>query len=303
MINFAKLFLSPGQSTVLFGLFETDWDYGRAVHFVAPAAFAQREFSPGSPETAPTILWQQGIVSAADVAISADWGFQLYNQGTITNRLFLTLAEAGQVADGRYAITGSAYADGVHNAGRIDGALHLNDGNDLLDGRLGIILGAIHGGSGDDTLLSGAAAETLLGGDGRDWMDGGAGADSLLGGAGDNLLFAGTGNDSLTGEDGHDEMHGEAGDDWLVGDRGNDSLAGGDGADTLVGGDGDDTLEGGDGDDLLEAWDDRDQVSGGAGNDTIIAWGGDDALSGGAGDDVILTGTTNLQDILSLFSV
>jgi Ca2+-binding RTX toxin-like protein len=287
MITFARLLLSPGQSTLLSGLFETDWDYGRAIHFLASSAIPQQESLSINTAAAPGLLVQQGVVSAADVAISADWAFQLYNTGNIINRLFLDLAASGQEKDGRHAITGSSYADEIVNSGSIEGSVSLGAGNDLLDGRLGLILGAADGADGDDTLLSGAAAETLLGGDGQDWLDGGAGADSLSGGAGANRIFAGTGNDSLTSGDGDDKLNGEAGDDWLQSDRGNDSLSGGDGADTLIGGDGNDTLAGGDGDDLLEAGDDQNQASGGNGNDTISAWGGGDRLFGDAGDDLL----------------
>ncbi|MFM7418458.1 MAG: hypothetical protein ACKO54_01930, partial [Alphaproteobacteria bacterium] len=120
MINFARLLLAPGQTNSLSGLFESDWDYGRAIHFAAPQALMQQFGAQAAPEIAPSILWQQGVVSAADIAISADWRFELYNQGTITNRLFLTLTEGGHATDGRYAITGSAYADEVHNAARIE---------------------------------------------------------------------------------------------------------------------------------------------------------------------------------------
>jgi Ca2+-binding RTX toxin-like protein len=301
MINFARLLFFPGQINSLTGLLESDWGYGRAIHFSAAQALIQQNGGGPTPEIMPSILWQQGVVSAADTAISADWRFELYNQGTITNRLFVTLAEGGHATDGRYAITGSAYADEVHNAGRIEGEVFLNDGNDLLDGRLGAMLGAADGGAGDDTLLSGLAAETLLGGEGQDWLDGGDGADSLAGGTGNNRLFAGAGNDSVASEDGDDALSGEDGDDWLLSNRGNDSLAGGDGADTLIGGDGDDTLAGGAGDDVIDAWDDRDLAWGGDGHDTINVWGGDDTVFGGAGDDVILSGTASLEDILSLF--
>ncbi|MCA3280561.1 MAG: hypothetical protein ING10_14940 [Roseomonas sp.] len=302
MINFARLLLFPGQTNSLSGLFESDWNYGRAIHFIAPQALMQQFDAQASLEIAPSILWQQGVVSAVDTAISADGRFEIHNQGTITNRLFVTRAEGGHATDGRYAITGSAYADEVHNAGRIEGEVFLNDGNDLLDGRLGVLLGAGDGGAGDDTLLSGAAAETLRGGEGQDWLDGGDGADSLLGGVGHNRISGGSGNDSVTSEDGDDALSGEEGDDWLLSDRGNDSLSGGDGADTLIGGDGDDTLAGGAGDDVIDAWDDRDLAWGGDGHDTITVWGGDDAVFGGAGNDVVLSGTASLEDILNLFA-
>lgn len=285
MIRFALLELSPGTPNLLNESVQSDWGYFRAVHFsalpVSPfmAGILEYQASP------PTTLWQHASVSAADIAISAEWAFRLYNSGVITNRLFLNLLAADQATDGRDAIVGSAYGDEVHNAGRIEGSINLGAGNDLLDGLGGQILGFAQGAEGDDTLLSGAASETLLGGEGKDWLDGGDGADSLAGGTGTDRIFGGAGNDSVTSEDGDDVLAGDAGNDWLHSDRGNDSLAGGDGADTLIGGDGDDTLTGGAGDDLLEAWDDRDHASGGDGDDTITAWGGGDRLFGDAGND------------------
>jgi Ca2+-binding RTX toxin-like protein len=287
MITFARLLLSPGETTLLSGLFETDWNYGRAIHFLAPSIIPGEELHLSNPASGPARLEQQGVLTAADVAITAAGTLWLNNGGTIMNRLFLDLGANGPGTEGRYAVTGSSYADKIVNSGRIEGIVDLGGGDDLFDGRLGLIQGAAAGADGDDTLLSGAAAETLLGGEGQDWLDGGDGADSLSGGAGANQVFAGSGNDSITSEDGDDKLNGEAGDDWLQSDRGNDSLSGGDGADTLTGGDGDDTLAGGAGDDLLEAWDDRDQASGGDGNDTISAWGGGDRLFGDAGDDLL----------------
>jgi Ca2+-binding RTX toxin-like protein len=161
------------------GLLEADWDYGRMIHILAPSAIHHQASAASNAEAAPAFLWQQGVVSAADMTISADWAFRIHNDGTITNRLFLDLAAAGQVTDGRNAITDSSLSDEIVNADRIEGQINLGAGNDLLDGRLGLILGAADDADGDDTLPSGAAAGTLLGGFGQDWLDGGDGADSL----------------------------------------------------------------------------------------------------------------------------
>jgi Ca2+-binding RTX toxin-like protein len=311
MINFARLLLAPGQSASLSGIFETDWNYGRAIHFLAPSAISQQDWHSSGTDAAPTLLQLKGVVSAADTVISADWRFVLYNQGTITNRYFLTMVEAGYATDERYAITGSSYADEVHNAGRIEGAVLMGAGNDMFDGQGGQILGPAYGDDGDDTLLSGAAAETLLGGEGQDWLCGGDGADSLSGGIGANRMLGGTGNDSVTSEDGDDFLAGEAGDDWLLSDRGNDSLSGGDGADTLIGGDGNDTITvwgGGDcllgdaGNDFIDVIGGAFTLSGGMGSDTLTVFAtwiandlldggeGADSLNGGAGDDTLIGG-------------
>jgi hypothetical protein len=73
MINFARLLIFPGQTNALSGVFESDWNYGRAIHFAAPQALMRHTDAQALPEIAPSILWQEGVVSAADTAISADW--------------------------------------------------------------------------------------------------------------------------------------------------------------------------------------------------------------------------------------
>jgi len=157
LMRFALLELSPGTPYFLETSLESDWGYFRAIHF---SALPGSSLMPGILDyqaPPPTILWQNASVSAADIAISAEWAFRLYNTGVITNRLFLSLAAAGQATDGRDAIVGSAHADEVHNAGRIEGSINLGVGNDLLDGLGGQILGFAYGADGNDTLLSGTA--------------------------------------------------------------------------------------------------------------------------------------------------
>lgn len=197
MTSFTKLLLLRGQSTFLTGLLETDRDCGRAIHFAAPNAVAHEISFLSNAAALRTSLLRQGVVSAADMAISADWRLELYNQSTITNRLFLTLTAGGHATDRRYSIKGSAYADEVHNAGRIAGAINLGDCDNLPIGLPGAILGLVEGGTGDDRMLSGQAAETLLGGHGQDWLDGGDGADSLNGGVSADTLFGGVGDDVI----------------------------------------------------------------------------------------------------------
>ncbi|HMJ12337.1 MAG TPA: hypothetical protein VK524_13025 [Polyangiaceae bacterium] len=53
----------------------------------------------------------------------------------------------------------------------------------------------VNGGSGNDTIATGAAL---------DWLDGGAGNDTLIGGGGDDVLLGNDGNDSVDGQAGAD---------------------------------------------------------------------------------------------------
>jgi len=84
----------------------------------------------------------------------------------------------------------------------------------------------IHGGSGNDLLVSGIGPSTIYGD---------AGDDKLVGGGGTDSLYGGEGNGSLWGDVGNDELHGGAGNDLLDGgDDGNDWLEGGEGNDVLI---------------------------------------------------------------------
>jgi Ca2+-binding RTX toxin-like protein len=58
---------------------------------------------------------------------------------------------------------------------------------------------ALHGKSGADHLVGGAADDTLFGNAGNDRLEGGAGADMLHGGAGKDTLIGGEGADVLEG--------------------------------------------------------------------------------------------------------
>src|SRR5262245_3872060 len=65
----------------------------------------------------------------------------------------------------------------------------------------------IFGGTGNDTLIGGAAADLLFGQSGND---------TLLGKGGADILFGGTGNDTLTGGAANDQVFGELGNDRMI---------------------------------------------------------------------------------------
>lgn len=92
-----------------------------------------------------------------------------------------------------------------------EGIVHLDEGNDFLDG-------------GDATLKFEG-----YGGDGNDTLNAGVGNDSLFGGAGNDKIYAGAGDDLLSGDAGDDYVEGQSGDDTFT-------LADGFGRDTLIGG-------------------------------------------------------------------
>jgi len=84
-------------------------------------------------------------------------------------------------------------SDVLVNSDSINGDTALGGGDDTYDGRLGVLVGTLDGGDGDDILLGGSGIETLVGGAGVDRLSGGGGADLLTGGAGGDLFVVETG--------------------------------------------------------------------------------------------------------------
>lgn len=74
--------------------------------------------------------------------------------------------------------SGTPVTDRVYNEGIMKGSVILGAGDDLYDGRKGVVQGGvIDGGIGEDTLRGGKGAETIVGGDDADTLYGGAGKD------------------------------------------------------------------------------------------------------------------------------
>src|SRR2546428_3849126 len=174
------------------------------------------------------------------------------------------------------------------------------DGNDSIDGGVGIDLVVMYGAasaddfsiraSGTHVNVDTAGARLGLAGVERLFIDSGAGADAIRIGdlRGTALAFieveAGAGNDVVDGSATNATLtiRGGAGDDTLFGGSGNDRIEGGDGRDTIHGDDGNDTIMGDAGDDLLFGDAGNDVLFGGDGNDVIIGGAGNDVSSGGA---------------------
>jgi Ca2+-binding RTX toxin-like protein len=134
------------------------------------------------------------------------------------------------------------------------GGVFGSGGNDLL---VGLSQGSyfIDGGSGNDTIRSGAADFGQgRGGTGNDLIFGGRGVQDFEGGTGNDTIHAKAGNDALRGNDGNDILYGGDGGDILIGDEGNDKLCGGDGGDSFDCNDGADTVFGGDGQDSFRIY-------------------------------------------------
>ena len=167
-------------------------------------------------------------------------------------------------------------------------------------------LGSIQGGSGNDTLESGADAASLAGGAGNDTLVGSPEGESLIGQEGDDDISGGGGNDMLAGEAGADLLAGGPGHDEasyagaqeplrlsigdgpgdgavgenddiqadvedLVGGRRADVMIGTAEANRLVGLGGADRMFGGEGADWLLGANDGDRLDAGPGPDSVFA--------------------------------
>lgn len=94
----------------------------------------------------------------------------------------------------------------------------------------------IHGGRGDDDIVSGHSAYAEEGDEGPrpdrcpdddDTIWGDEGNDRIHGADGDDVIYGGPGHDDISGGTGNNRLYGWAGSDMLRGDTGNDFLDGG----------------------------------------------------------------------------
>jgi Ca2+-binding RTX toxin-like protein len=227
---------------------------------------------------------------------------------TIEGEYYAIYVGNGQILlDNRGTINGNIYCwapdgnDTIINRGVITGHVELGGGNNVYDGRLGMLNGVLIGGNGIDRLFGGVANDTMYSAGGNDILIGGAGADALDGGAGfdyASYIYATAGvtarfdrPDINTGEAAGDSYNGVEG---LVGSNYNDTLVGDGAANTLQGQAGNDTLYGQAGNDKLYGQAGNDKLYGQAGDDKLYGQAGNDLLIGGAGNDV-LTGAAGLD--------
>ncbi|OYU34851.1 hypothetical protein [Novosphingobium sp. PASSN1] len=276
-------------------------EYNAVINYGEISSLAGRgiTISNGGSGTLRSKIINYGSILADGEAISTGGnGVVIRNYGDITSSF-------GQ------SISSGIGDDTVHNFGTIDGDIALYDGfniminrgvvvgniatgvnGDIIDNRLGTIMGDVNLGDGSDIFRPGQTDETVDGGAGSDMIDfsKSSGVQFALDGSltatgwasGDVYLNFESLTGSLTGAD---VLTGNSFGNYLIGNGGNDVLSGMAGDDTLQGGFGNDTLDGGAGIDDIYASDGDDIVLGGIGNDTIRGDKGNDTLTGGAGKD------------------
>jgi Ca2+-binding RTX toxin-like protein len=107
----------------------------------------------------------------------------------------LTLVNSGVVVG--HVLSEDDAPDAVFNTGAIFGNVSLGRGDDLYDGRGGLVQGEVNGGGGDDRVLGGGHDDILVGCYGDDVIRGGRGDDTITGGPGSDLISGGAGADSF----------------------------------------------------------------------------------------------------------
>lgn len=107
----------------------------------------------------------------------------------------LTLVNSGVIVG--HVLSEDDAADAVFNTATIVGNVRLGRGDDLYDGRGGLVLGEVNGGGGADKVLGGQHDDALVGCYGDDVVRGGRGDDTITGGPGKNLLSGGSGADDF----------------------------------------------------------------------------------------------------------
>ena len=251
---------------------------------------------------------QVGFVAVTQGALSAG--------SVITNRGTMVFADmAGNVAHVANAVIGLGDgADTVVNKGKIVGDILLGNGANTFDGRGGVLLGTVQGGTGNDTYylntvtalqdaggidtvvaryttaLANGFENLTLGGFGNFTGIGNTASNVLTGNISNNVLDGLGGNDTLLGGGGGDTLLGGTNDDSLDGQNGSDRVDGGYGNDVVAGGEGADTVIGGTGTDMLRGGNGADALDGGIGADTLDGGDGDDVLTGGSFGSDSMTG-------------
>ena len=211
----------------------------------------------------------------------------------------------------------------VENEGVITGDVQFGAGDDLFEGALGTMSGALHAGDGADQISTGAGDSLIDGGAGNDLLDGGGGSDTLDGGSGNDVASYASAGGGVTvslavsgpqdtingGVDSLVRIEGLIGStfaDHLTGDGGDNTIdGGGSGSDTIDGGGGGDTASyasatggvtvnlglqgavqntGGAGVEFLTNFE---NLAGSAFTDSLTGDGGDNVLSGGGGADTL----------------
>ncbi|MFL5156692.1 MAG: hypothetical protein ACJ8D1_00610, partial [Microvirga sp.] len=154
----------------------------------------------------PYGVFNSGTILAGKTGILVENSGNVTNSGLVQAGAFgiafgfgdAFLNNTGMIA-AQTAVSGSGERDTILNQGIIQGAILLNTGNDLYDGRTGTVTDIVDLGDDDDVAYGGSGTETLAGGDGNDTLFGNGGDDSLVGGVGQDYLDGGVGIDQMAG--------------------------------------------------------------------------------------------------------
>ena len=207
---------------------------GRAVHFAQPGGELRNSgditgaYGVSMVGSGLIVNGKDGLIAGFIYGIVADANagdkLKIVNHGTIIG------SDAGQ------AIRTEDGDDRIISDGRILGGIWLGDGKDLIDLRHGSAKGELHGGFGDDTLITDKAAHKLVEnpGEGLDTVQSTVSYKLspeveqlfLLGGKDIDGTGTATAN-TLRGNFGDNILKGLAGADHLHGNKGNDRLFGG----------------------------------------------------------------------------
>lgn len=250
---------NPGNSAVIESRYFSIWDGGgkdtidasgasasaAAYIDLRPGHFSSIGVGTGVVVSGGSVL-DRGIanVSIAFGAIIEDAVGTDYND-LIVGNVFANKLSGGSGDDAIFA-SGGAAAAAVARYVELDieggiGPLNTDDGDYRKIIKGGIEAGnepneadvtdELHGGEGDDLLVSGAGKSLMYGDAGNDKLVGGAGNDILIGGEGDDHLWGDADNDLLNGGPGTNVLKGGDGDDIFILNAGIDTVSGGSGDD------------------------------------------------------------------------
>jgi Ca2+-binding RTX toxin-like protein len=107
-------------------------------------------------------------------------GVNLVTYQTNVGTYMSTLHNSGTISGSYAAVQGGDGNDTVFNAGTMDGKVLLNGGNDIYQGKGGLVLGLVDGGKGNDVLVGGNNGDKFSGGIGHDVITGRGGADQFI---------------------------------------------------------------------------------------------------------------------------
>ena len=213
-----------------------------------------------------------------------------------------TITNSGEI---RGIIETGGDADRIFNTGLIQGQVDLGQGDDLYDGRGGLLVGRVNGGGGVDTFHGGDGSETFEGGAGDDVINGGTGFDTAaFSGSLASSQFTWDGSTLVvSGPDGIDRLVGIeqiSFSDFTIPVLAGLVVVGGLAPDVLNGSDLADAIVGDGGDDLIRGSTGGDYINGAAGFDTVSYLGSTAGVDVRLGEDVGRHGWAEQDRLVSI---